>query len=375
MIEVVFEDKSTKKFVIGDDTTVSELNQKIASKIQLTVDTEAFASFESFSDGGVTYDRFLLPENLVPRVTPPNTLVYKRRHFLETNMTDAVAVHMTFIQMREEVLRGYYVLDEHDFLELAAVDLRVTFGQPSASKHKSGFLTSAGLVNRFIPTGIIERKKPAQWEKQLLEAYIRLGSSSIASEFEGKVRYLNMLKEMVPDVFGSVFYEGVEVIPIDGGEPKRRPGIIAINKNGIYTYYKPLDMKKGKNWQNMQIRVNSFREIIGWALHAPTSTFAYSVPGPTAEQPVRFCFETPLANELPSMCQLVVDAILAEMEQKKPKESEQHKEEEKEEEKAKEDEQTKDEEKNENKTEEEKKEEKNETIEEEKKEDASKAQE
>ena len=47
MIDVHFEDSSTKKFVISDDTTVGELIRKIQNKMFLKHDLDSFALFES----------------------------------------------------------------------------------------------------------------------------------------------------------------------------------------------------------------------------------------------------------------------------------------------------------------------------------------
>lgn len=74
--------------------------------------------------------------------------MFKKRHFFNSNWNDPDLVHMEYIQIREDVLRNRYVLDEKDWLELAAIDLRVTYGPPDATKHTAGFLSF--VSNIFI---------------------------------------------------------------------------------------------------------------------------------------------------------------------------------------------------------------------------------
>ena len=48
---------------------------------------------------------------------------------------------MEYIQVREDVLRNRYILEEREWLELSAIDLRITYGEPDSETHKAGFLT------------------------------------------------------------------------------------------------------------------------------------------------------------------------------------------------------------------------------------------
>ena len=123
MIDVHFEDSSTKKFVITEETTVAELVKKINQKMHLSYDLDSFALFESYTVGGkimgivprlfyctllcffpsfsflASYlDRYLKPTDLCPRVSAPNFLLYKKRFFYQDNVDPGV-VHMEFIQV------------------------------------------------------------------------------------------------------------------------------------------------------------------------------------------------------------------------------------------------------------------------------------
>lgn len=55
MIEINFEDASTKKFVISEETTVEELINKIAQKLQLSVSVEDFGLYDSFIENQIKH--------------------------------------------------------------------------------------------------------------------------------------------------------------------------------------------------------------------------------------------------------------------------------------------------------------------------------
>ncbi|KAA6390599.1 MAG: hypothetical protein EZS28_013878 [Streblomastix strix] len=334
MIDVHFEDQSTKKFVIAEEATVGELVKKIQQKLYLECDADSFALFEETVSGGHKIERFLRPEELCPRLTQPSRFLFKKRFFFADNKEDPVTTHMEFIQIREDVLRDRYILTEREHLELAAIDLRVTFGSPDPTKHKAGFLINAKHLPRLLPENYIKMKKNEVWEKQLLEEYQRIAFEPIESDFQGKVRYLARLKELKPDYFGSVFYEATELEIVEKVVKNRVPVLLAVNKNGIHTFRKPpalaseksskiafFSKKKDSNSdvppQNILMRTNTFQEILGWAVHPPTHTFIYTVPS-ESEEGVRYSYESELAGDIPDVCQEYVQQIIARTEDVEP---------------------------------------------------------
>ena len=86
-------------------------------------------------------DHILKKSDIIPKLQPDHKLLFKKRQFFNENWTDPDLVHMEYIQVREDVLRNRYVLDEPQWLELSAIDLFVTYGDPDPSKHTAGFLT------------------------------------------------------------------------------------------------------------------------------------------------------------------------------------------------------------------------------------------
>ena len=120
MIDIHFEDSSTKKFVISPDVTVGELVRKIEAKMHLTTDLDSFALFESRTVGGtqvgfpshfrlylacfknlftrLNLDSYLNPNDKCPRAQPPSFFLFKKRFFFQEN-SDPDTIHMEFIQV------------------------------------------------------------------------------------------------------------------------------------------------------------------------------------------------------------------------------------------------------------------------------------
>lgn len=214
------------------------------------------------------------------------------------------------------------------------------------------------LLGHYIPRAFLNQKSEDKWEKDLLEEYQRTAFLDISTEYEGKVEYLKKLKALCPDYYGSIFYEGSEIvdeIPKKDSKQKvikkRYPSLLAININGIFMFRKdgaessvvgeegitvqaakyfnsfknfiskatssapkvagptsPLD-----KYKHIPVRSNQFKEVIGWSAKPPTSTFIYSVPGTDSDHPIAYCFESLLFDEIPQACQEVVDIILHQM--------------------------------------------------------------
>ena len=212
------------------------------------------------------------------------------------------------------------------------------------------------LLGQYIPRAFLSQRKADEWESILLDEFQRVAFDPISSPFEGKVRYLTKLKSLCKDYYGSVFYEGSELVEEsvtkDGKTKsivKKYPSLLAMNMNGIFMFRKdgaqpttagsdpskaskafssfksflskatssapqatgptsPLD-----KYKHVLIRSNQFKEIIGWSLKPETSSFQYSVPGSTPDHSETFAFESPLYDEMPDACQEIVDLILQQM--------------------------------------------------------------
>ncbi|KAK2945631.1 hypothetical protein BLNAU_19428 [Blattamonas nauphoetae] len=308
IIEIHFCDKSVKKLVASEETTVKDLLQKIEQKMALTVDLDSFALYEETTVNGLVIDKYLKPDDLCPKLPAGSKFMFKKRFFFEDNSANADVTHMEFLQLRDDVILGHYVLGEREFLELAAIDMRVTYGNPDTNKHKPGFLVDADLLAKYIPAPFLKQRKPKEWEKLILDEFQRIAFDPIDTDFEGKLRYIEKLKEFCEDYFGAVFFEATELILVDKVVRDHIPVLLAVNKVGIHTFKKPTPKSKDVT-QNMLIRTNTFQEILGWAVHPPTKTFIYTVPS-DSEEGLKFTFESEVAAEMPDLCQSYVQLII-----------------------------------------------------------------
>jgi hypothetical protein len=125
------------------------------------------------------------------------------------------------------------------------------------------------MLNRYIPKPLFETRKPAVWEKLLLERLKSICMEPMSSEYEGKLRYItrfskdyvkfyfnNRLREVCPDYFGSIFYDAVELIVVDKVVRNRIPVVLGINIRGIHTFKKIPS--------SFLVRSNLFHEILGF---------------------------------------------------------------------------------------------------------------
>lgn len=70
----------------------------------------------------------------------------------------------------------------------------------------------------------------------------------------------------------------------------------------------PLD-----KYKHVLVRNNTFKVIIGWSVKANEKQFCYSVPGESSSVNVTYCFETPLCDEIPIVCQEIVNRIISQL--------------------------------------------------------------
>ncbi|KAA6388619.1 MAG: hypothetical protein EZS28_015856 [Streblomastix strix] len=149
MLDINFADQSSKKFIVASDTKVGELVQKIIQKLGITQDFESLDLFEARVINSVSLERYLRNIEVVPRILAPAKLVFIKRIFFYNNKNDPSALHMKFIQLRADVLRGHYAFSERDFHELDAFDLQISYGPPAPNKfyHSNEYQFALSLSN------------------------------------------------------------------------------------------------------------------------------------------------------------------------------------------------------------------------------------
>lgn len=146
---------------------------------------------------------------------------------------------------------------------------------------------------------------------------------------------MQRVRDMSGAYYGSIFYDGNELLIVDQYVKDQIPVLLAINQIGLHTFRKPPGWNTGKvskgiPAQNILIRTNKFTEIHGWAAHEQSHTFIYTVPtninsntntntnekkaqvvSPEGDGLVRFTFESPLAVEIPDVCDRFVKLMMS----------------------------------------------------------------
>eukprot|EP00771_Trimastix_marina_P001598 gnl/Trimastix_PCT/268.p1 GENE.gnl/Trimastix_PCT/268~~gnl/Trimastix_PCT/268.p1 ORF type:complete len:1139 (+),score=392.01 gnl/Trimastix_PCT/268:95-3418(+) len=312
-LSVYFVDNSCKKILLTPDMLVRDLIDKVAKKIPLTVEKESFGIYQKIRD----QENYLSPDSPVS-VPPANAkLIFKRRYFYTDDENNDELLHLNFIQARQEVLDGNYQVGIPDILKLAALNMRITYGQHDPTKHSNGFLLKS-LAN-FVPFHVRRSKKDQQWEKEILQEFARLDlGETIVDQKQARQRYLSHLKQALlsdGDYYGSVFFPGLKYEIVESAIRSKTRCTLAVNKNGIFTFLQTRP-------QRTLAQHHAFTNILGWAVHPATSTFIYTSQAPKDDDSqsgdIRYTYESKQAQEIPVVCQTYVDMIIRSMDQEAP---------------------------------------------------------
>ncbi|KAJ4460489.1 hypothetical protein PAPYR_3103 [Paratrimastix pyriformis] len=306
-VAVHFEDGSEKKFAVAEDTLISQLIQKVATKLDIRQDIESFSIFESI-DG---QEHCLKPtERCIPKQGA--TLVFKKRYFFAKHPEDETLVHLQYIQLREDVLRGNYCLTDTEACKLGAIAMHEAYGRPDMQKHRAGFLVKSNQLTRFVPQLSFKNRKPEEWEKMLLAEYHQwspdLQPKTLPTPHHAKLEYMEQLEAMKPNLYGSTFFYGWELVVENQLVKERIKVTIAISKFGIVTF------RHTSKTHREVLHSHSFQEIAGWAINPAFMTFVYTIPAADpAAPPDRFTFESSAAEEITPLCETLAHLIMQSM--------------------------------------------------------------
>jgi hypothetical protein len=203
-VKVHTADRSYKVFLISPRTTVKELMEMFAEKIELK-DRRYFGLAESTS----ATDRWLDPRFPVldQFVTADSNLYFKLRYFFVdqeslSTIKDNVAKQLYYLQFKQYVLDGYYIITPEKAPAYAAKTCLIEYGIYDETVHRSGFLINFGL-EKFIPSYMIDAKSDSKWEKEVFREYKKYGD--MGSEEQVMMEYVAMCSQI--STFGITYFE------------------------------------------------------------------------------------------------------------------------------------------------------------------------
>eukprot|EP01114_Cavostelium_apophysatum_P012406 TRINITY_DN2769_c0_g1_i1.p1 TRINITY_DN2769_c0_g1~~TRINITY_DN2769_c0_g1_i1.p1 ORF type:complete len:1526 (+),score=453.87 TRINITY_DN2769_c0_g1_i1:244-4821(+) len=242
-------DETKKKFIITDDFTIQDLVYLFADKLDLW-QTEFFAVSSCNADGT---DRWLHLQNTVSeeRVTENSKLVMKIKIWkTPKKLIDPAAVHLLYLQVQQNIVKGIFPVPEKTLLKLAALQLQILYGDYVPSRQKPGFFDEKA-IRSFLPVSLIESRPLDYLERRLFNIYSKMKGTQSS---EGKLKYLSEAKQS--PLYGSTPFEVSE----SGIQRK-----LAISEVGFHLSKKSDPSLATQNGETSPtFDFYSFREISGW---------------------------------------------------------------------------------------------------------------
>lgn len=326
VIRVHFVDDSFKTLAVSSNISAKELGLQVAQKIDLTA-TQTFALFykkntdercleddeqpcllmiQEIHGVGADMNQYterMEWEKLRKEWEKTCCFIYKRRVFLKNKAIpreDPVFVRYSYIQAVADVIEGTYPCAQAAAIELAGLQMQVTFRDHNKKVHVKGFLKDK--LPRFVPAPLLtSNRKVEEWEEDIFAEHARLAG---LSSLDAMLSYLNHVRNW--SFYGSTFWT---VQTVNKTDQLPDQVILAVNSNGIQIL---------KTTTKEPIISHRYSDIYSWAYKR--NAFAF-VSGALSKQ--KFQFATPQGKDIARTLQAYVDILLEEYKAEKNKKGDQ----------------------------------------------------
>eukprot|EP00029_Vermamoeba_vermiformis_P006337 TRINITY_DN2454_c0_g1_i1.p1 TRINITY_DN2454_c0_g1~~TRINITY_DN2454_c0_g1_i1.p1 ORF type:complete len:2441 (+),score=869.37 TRINITY_DN2454_c0_g1_i1:57-7379(+) len=198
-LQIVLADDSVKTVLIDDSAKARDVVKTILENLALKTDFEAWGLRKlDSSENQFLFAHLPLHEQ---DVTDTERLIFEKKLFDAgdaSEMDDPAALHMTFIQAKNNILSGRYPCQRNEAISCAAMLCQINYGDYDASKYKAGTLD----LNDYMPEPMI--KKKAKWpeiEKAITHEHKNLAGTSLLA---AKRRYLQLVKSL--KAYGTTYF-------------------------------------------------------------------------------------------------------------------------------------------------------------------------
>jgi len=294
---VHFVDESCRAFAIDEHLSVEQLRAIVVERIALVEDS-CFALFEKRDDWERCLDSDEKPAELMDEwqklekkkdgVDPK--LLFKKKIFLrddDREMKDSVAKHLLYIQALHSVIESEYPCNVDESLQLAGLQVHVTYGEHNGNTHIVGFLNNN--LKDFVPKQLMPLKRPSEWEALVFKQHAK---NKGKSREDAQAEYLDIVKQW--PYYGTTFYPPCKAI---GNRKIPSKVVIGVNAEGILML-KPKDKEL--------ISTHPFTEICSWASSA--NTFAFEFGSQNESQ--KYTFETKQGAIIAASIQTYIDILV-----------------------------------------------------------------
>jgi len=205
----------------------------------------------------------------------------------DREMKDSVAKHLLYIQALHSVIESEYPCSVDESLQLAGLQVHVTYGEHNANTHIVGFLNNN--LKDFVPKQLMSLKRPTEWEALIFKQHAK---NKGKSREDAQAEYLDIVKQW--PYYGTTFYPPCKAI---GNRKIPSKVVIGVNAEGILML-KPKDKEL--------ISTHPFTEICSWASSA--NTFAFEFGSQNESQ--KYTFETKQGAIIAASIQTYIDILV-----------------------------------------------------------------
>jgi len=205
---------------------------------------------------------------------------------------DEVFLHYSYIQAVANVRDGTYPCNEAAAMELAGLQMQVTFNDHNKKIHVQGFLKDK--IDRFIPAPLLKsNRKLDDWEKDIFAEHSRI-SGIKKKKNAAMLQYLS--KVTTWPFYGASFWNVQTVNKENNSLPENVT--LAVSSTGIQIL---------KVQTKEAILIQRYADIYSWAYKR--NAFAF-VSGVLSKQ--KFQFVTPSGKDIARTLQAYVEILLEE---------------------------------------------------------------
>ncbi len=168
--------------------------------------TEYFSFCVKQSDNS---ERWLKLQNSLTqeRIGENSHLIFKLKYLKQAKkMIDPAAIHLYYLQIHHNIVRGYWPVTEQLAIRLAAYQLQILYGNFNSEKHKVGFFDD-DTVRSFLPPAIIQSSPLPYLQRRIFGIYSKL-KESFLKKTDAEMRYSEIAKRI--PLYGATVFDVME---------------------------------------------------------------------------------------------------------------------------------------------------------------------
>ncbi|TPX43817.1 hypothetical protein SeMB42_g04568 [Synchytrium endobioticum] len=161
------------------------------------------------------------------------SLVFRRNATIpksvDRKIADDAVLRLLYGEAKENVIAGRYPCTTSDAVTLAGIRMQIIYGDHDGRKHGPGFITSAGSLQNMIPSPLLPRMQPEEWESLILKEHQKYNGKSAMI---ARMLYLQYVRQW--SCYGSAWFPACREVPPGGFfEFRTQKWLLGLNAEGF----------------------------------------------------------------------------------------------------------------------------------------------